>query len=1115
MTASEFYIRAAEVVGTVLDRRPADPRACARELCGNDARLLQEVLELLSMHAESMGDDPFGDDAIERLRHRNDDVLEAALRHVKEHKGAPGRGGDAPGTIGPYRVIGEIGRGGMGVVYECEQASPRRRVAVKVVDSLRNAAKLESRLRAEAQIQGRLQHPGIAQIYDAGIARIGATARPYIVMELIDGTPLRAYAGDPSRSVRDQLELVASIADAMASAHTRGVIHRDLKPDNVLVLPGGQPKILDFGIARLVDDVTIAMTTMTQEGQILGTLAYMAPEQLSGKSSSVGPPADVYALGAMAYELLAGHPPIQLADMSLSAAFRAIELEEPIGIRRLNSSIDIDVETIISRCLCREPERRYSNAGELADDIRRYLCNRPIVARAPTRRYRTAKFVRRNRALVGGTVATVLTLVVGIIVAIVLGLGQHTQRLRADQNALAARQSEARVIATVMESAVSSFEADEVWDAYRQLQSVPEHARGWGWRMMSRAMPRVLHEFASPSKPGQTISQWTFFDDARLMVIEPDQPGLLIRGIDDLSNEQRLYTDLRILDIGHATRTGLVPAWTEHEMLVLDVPNVSVMISIPCAGEKTDGSVSDDGTVLAVRVDDACRVWVDGVERLSAEVPQDLPFDAPSCLVSPDGETVVLNGGGSVRIVELATGAETVHHARDPFDQITGHPFAGGWVSHEWHHTDLKRHGVQRQEGMSLGPVVSPVSMHVGTRLAVAPDGRHAAAPSPGGSLLFSFTDVAPADRTRFANDEGRIIGADMYNTLARLSPTGQRMMVLSHSMPPWLVDLPADGASPPDPDPRFREYRSPALLLYQMALSHTGALAAAVAPMDDRVYIWDTHTLETVLEIPRRPVDYVSQDALVAFTPDDRFLVFTSPMDGRDDVAVVRADLATGETELFWPEVPVTGGNHSPLLDLFLATARPNPGHVLGMKTQMLGTDAVTLWRDYRNDFSPPNFDESASGQRWRVLPQPGRGQYFDARALSVHPSGSRVAVVGPDTVSPGAPSLDGALVLRTLAGELIEEIRLPGSPMCAAYSPDGRALAIGLRNGRVLILETEFYTIQLNYRAHPSYISAMAWSSDGHRLFTAAGDGTVRVWCDRAPGDTGEHQEKTAAPR
>ena len=1093
MTPAE-YERVQALVAEALELPPGERRAFLDARC--DPSLRRHADRLIEADADvTIG--PLGDEAILSSRRMLERVLDDPAAFSASRGSTAGSG--HPLSIGQYRVVREIGRGGMGVVYECEQPSPRRRVAVKVVDSLRSSPILQQRLAVEAEMQGRLQHPSVAQVFDAGVAEVAGAKRPYFAMELVVGRPLHAYADEYQLSVRQRLELVARVADGMAHAHERGVVHRDLKPENILVTATGHPKILDFGIARFVGDATLVMTTMTQAGQILGTLSYMAPEQFAGSPDQIGPPADVYALGAIAYEMIAGHPPLQLAGLSIASAFRALEREDPVPLRRLVPRLDSDIDTVVMRCLEREPERRYLHADELAADIRRYLSNRTVLARRPSSAYRVRKFVARNRALTIGTASTLAVLVAGVVVAAMLANQQHKQRLRADQNALAARQSEARVIATVMESAVSSFEADEVWDAYRQLQSVPGHARGWGWRMMSRAMPRVLHEFASPSKPGQTISQWTFFDDAHLMVIEPDQPGLLIRGIDDPSDEQRLYTDLRLVDIGHATRTGLVPAWTEHELLVLDVPSASVMISIPCTGEKSDGSVSDDGTVLAVREDDVCRVWVGGVERLSAEVPQDLPFDTPSCIVSPDGETVVLNGGASVRIVELATGTETVHHAREPFDQITGHPFAGGWVSHEWHHTDLKRHSVQRQEGMSLGPVVSPVSMHVGTRLAVAPDGGHAAAPSPGGSLLFSFTDVTPADRTRFANDEGRFIGADMYNTLARLSPTGQRMMVLSHSMPPWLVDLSADGASPPDPDPRFREYRSPALLLYQMALSHTGALAAAVAPMDDRVYIWDTQTLETVLEIPRRPVDYVSQDALVAFTPDDRFLVFTSPMDGRDDVAVVRADLATGETELFWPEVPVTGGNHAPLLDLFLSTALPNPGHVLGVKTQMLGTDAVTLWRDYRNDFSPPNFDESASGQRWRVLPQPGRGQYFDARALSVHPSGSRVAVVGPDTVSPGAPSLDGALVLRSLAGELIEEIRLPGSPMCAAYSPDGRALAIGLRNGRVLILETEFYTIQLNYRAHPSYISALAWSADGHRLFTAAGDGTVRIWDDR----------------
>lgn len=206
----------------------------------------------------------------------------------------------------------------MGTVYAAVQDRPRREVALKVISGGGRSVAAQ-RFEAEAETLGRLRHDGIAQVYGAGIEHTPFGLQPYFAMELVEGEPLDEYASSCGLGTRGKAALIARVADAMEHAHRKGVVHRDLKPENVLVTAEGQPKVLDFGIARIVGDSTLAATTMTREGQILGTLAYMAPEQLTGQSSDVDARADVYALGAMLFELVCGHPPLQVAGLSLSA----------------------------------------------------------------------------------------------------------------------------------------------------------------------------------------------------------------------------------------------------------------------------------------------------------------------------------------------------------------------------------------------------------------------------------------------------------------------------------------------------------------------------------------------------------------------------------------------------------------------------------------------------------------------------------------------------------------------------------------------------------------------------------------------------------------------------
>jgi tetratricopeptide (TPR) repeat protein len=359
-------------------------------------------------------------------------------------------------NIGRYRVLRLIGQGGMGAVYEAEQEHPHRTVALKVIKAGLAMPDLLRRFEQEAQALGRLQHPGIAQIYEAGTAETGGGPQPFFAMELVSGRPLTAFARDRGLGTRERLELLARVCDAVHHAHQRGIIHRDLKPANILVDESGQPKVLDFGVARVTDSDAQA-TRQTDVGQLIGTLAYMSPEQVLADPLEIDTRSDVYALGLILYELLAGRLPYKTERTRIHEAVQAISEEEPPALGTIDRSFRGDIETIVARAIEKDKTRRYSSAASLASDIRRHLNDEPIVARPATTAYQLQKFARRHRAFVTGIAAVFVVLVAGV-------LASTWQAIRATRAEQTARQAESlarsqRDRATAAE-AVSSRERD-------------------------------------------------------------------------------------------------------------------------------------------------------------------------------------------------------------------------------------------------------------------------------------------------------------------------------------------------------------------------------------------------------------------------------------------------------------------------------------------------------------------------------------------------------------------------------------------------------------------------------------------------------------------------------
>ncbi|MCP3916431.1 MAG: serine/threonine protein kinase [bacterium] len=350
---------------------------------------------------------------------------------------------EAPGTmIGPYRILRLIGEGGFGAVYLAEQREPvRREVALKIIKLGMDTRRVIARFEAERQALALTDHPNVAKVLDAGATETG---RPYFVMELVRGISIEKFCDAGELTLRERIELFLGVCRGVQHAHEKGLIHRDLKPSNVLVaMHGNVPlsKIIDFGIAKATHERLTDHTLSTERGQFLGTPVYMSPEQASPDGRSIDTRSDVYSLGALLYELLTGTPPFdskRLREVGLAELQRILSQVDPPapsvvvadGTRpdaALARSLDKDawssllrgdLDWIVMKALDKDPSRRYASADALAGDLRRHLAHEAIDARPPSRRYRAAKFIRRNRIAVLAASGVTTALLVGISVAV-------------------------------------------------------------------------------------------------------------------------------------------------------------------------------------------------------------------------------------------------------------------------------------------------------------------------------------------------------------------------------------------------------------------------------------------------------------------------------------------------------------------------------------------------------------------------------------------------------------------------------------------------------------------------------------------------------------------------
>ncbi len=421
--------------------------------CAGDAGLRLRVMEMLSEHERS---EQFFSECIASL-----DVDDVDVSEAPELKNEKSLAGEMAGMrIGRYRLLRQLGEGGCGVVYLAEQEEPvRRRVAFKVIKLGMDTKNVIARFDAERQALAMMDHPNIAKVLDGGATESG---RPYFVLELVQGVKITTFCDEEKLTASQRLELFIQVCQAIQHAHQKGVIHRDIKPSNILVttLDGKPvPKVIDFGIAKAIEGRLMDDTDFTAAGQVVGTPAYMSPEQAEMSGLDVDTRSDIYSLGVLLYELLTGRTPFaqkELVQSGLDEMRRTLREKEPqrpstmlTGLTntdlavtakhrqleppKLIKSLKGDLDWIVMKALEKERQRRYETANALAMDVQRYLDNEPVVARPPSQFYRLQKLIQRNKVVCACGLAVALTLLAGLEVSTSFYFKERQARMEAER----------------------------------------------------------------------------------------------------------------------------------------------------------------------------------------------------------------------------------------------------------------------------------------------------------------------------------------------------------------------------------------------------------------------------------------------------------------------------------------------------------------------------------------------------------------------------------------------------------------------------------------------------------------------------------------------------------
>ena len=1054
----------------------ADARAAYLErACGGDAALRHEVDGLLAAHDRAAG-------------FMGTPAPGSRVAGLTGFPPAPRPGPEAVGAaVGPYRLLERIGEGGMGVVYTAEQFRPvRRRVALKIIKPGMDSRQVVARFEAERQALAMMDHPGIARVLDAGTTDAGL---PYFAMELVEGVPVTDYCDANRLTARERLALFVQVCQAVQHAHTKGVIHRDLKPTNILVtLQDGAavPKVIDFGVAKATGGAAGRLTDktlFTHAAQMVGTPLYMSPEQAEFSGLDVDTRSDVYSLGVLLYELLTGTTPFdeqRLRTVGLDEVRRIIREEEPPRPSTRLSALAGDALTAVSANRRTDPEklrrslrgeldwlgmkalekdrtRRYETAAAFAADVRRYLGNEAVHACPPTTLYRFRKFARRNKRALASAAVLAVAAIVGVA-----ALATSTVLVwRANQGL----QHEAyfqRITVAHRELSIDNLAA-----ARRALDECPKELRGWEWNYLAR-LCKVEPLVIQSNAPVHGVA---FSPDGALLACAGGDGTLTIR------------ESLRggVIQTLQKARSGAILSVAFHR----------------------------DGKHVATRgADGMLKVWDWTTRRVVFEKLCETPSDnirpfGSACMVafSPNGRQLAAGYDGAVNVWDWEND-QRLH-------RFAGH---GNNVISVAYSTDGRclasvctGEGVKLWDPLAGGPPLRTFGMQRQpfSGLAFRRDGVLATASLNHHLQLWNTKTAAPLPHP--------MVQSGPIESVAFRPPDGLRLASAGEDKTVRLWD--------PESGREVLGLRGHTDRCGCVAFSPDGWRLAS-ASMDGTIRVWDA--------APLRPDEHQEAFTFTGHKDDEIRTVVVSPTSGKvasagQGTAVKVWDWATSEPSRdvdFHNNVIFSVAWH-PNLERIAAAGWQGELHNVQVRDARSGAEVFTIWpgpEKLREAYYAVAFSRDGrylvTGSASGTGNESGAVQVWDAATgapvvtLGKHNREVRGVVFSPDGRYLASASSDGVVKLWDATRLDVEQTplyslpaRVPGSSSNVAFSPDSTRMAIGGDKYTIKVWDVRTGMLAHTLMGHRGDVYGLAFSPDkeGRWIASASEDSTVKIWDSR----------------
>jgi WD40 repeat protein/serine/threonine protein kinase len=1016
--------------------------------------------------------------------------------------------------FGDYELLDELARGGMGVVYRARQVSLNRPVALKMILAGHLATPaLKQRFQTEAEAAARLDHPHIVPIYEIGEHE----GQHYFSMKLIEGgtlaerssefrfpssdlghSPQRAATRSPFPGRKSRREggtslsksalqnrqsqianLLATIARAVHYAHQRGILHRDLKPTNILLDEKRDPHVTDFGLAKLAEDDS----SLTMTAAILGTPAYMAPEQAAGQSKGLTTAADIYSLGAILYELLASQPPFR-AETAVETLRQVCE-EEPIGPHALNPAVDRDLETVCLKCLNKDPQRRYGSAEMLAEDLDRWRNGEPILARPSTAWERTRRWTRRNPEMAALVAGLVLSIAGGLFAT---GFMWH----RARQTAASAEQL---LYVANMKSAQTAWEENNV-GLVRQLLEQTQNSplRGFEWYYWQRLAH--LEQMTFRGHLGEVIGT----------AISPDGRRIVSGGLDRIARVWELPTGRELLTLeGHTAGVLAVAFSSDGQRIITGSEDKTARVWDAISGRqllRLDGHAHnvemvafsrDDRRIVTGSVDRTVRLWdaTTGLEvlRVAGHV----------AALSPDGRRIVTTGGfvevgGNLRdsdasrkatLWDAESGRKLLH--------FQGHSGLIMWVAFS---RDGQRIVTGSQDFTAKvwdAATGTNLVTFRGHRLAISTvafswDGKRIITASAdqtakvwetvtGQELLTLKGHSAPLYSASFSPDDRLIVTGSLDKTVKVWAPEAAREMVTLDGQNPKLSGL----AFSPD------------------------AKRIVIGAYDGQAKVWDVTTGRVLHTIA---------GTAVAFSSDGRQIVASHFDDTNHSHCAAIWDAVSGRQRIKFTvhKDPVEGVAFSPDGQRIVTCSDDKTAIVweassgkklIGLIGHTNGVRGVAFSPDGQWIVTG-SVDGTARIWNATTGAELHRFAQHKAQVLSVTFSADGQRILSGDDIGT-------CLLWEAAAGRVLLTLKGHTSKiLCATFSPDGRRILTGSDDHTATLWETLNGREVLTFKAHASAIKTAIYSPDGQRIATASLDGLAMLWDVATPEQVRVWQEE-----